>query len=108
MNRLNSSVYKFTLKKLNFFPNSIPSLTYSYDVYAYVLQRTSNWDQPPSPRPPPLPHPTNNVAEFRLSTLYNVGVGGGERLPGFLSKKLALFYESPKKLQIITNNSASL
>ena len=83
MNRLNSSVYKFTLKKLNFFPNSIRSLTYSYDVYAYVLQRTSNWDQPPSPPPH---HPTNNVAEFRLSTLYNVGVGGGERLPGFFSK----------------------
>ena len=34
-----------------------------------------------NPPPPPPPHPTNNVgrvhAEFRLSTLYNVGVGVG-------------------------------
>ena len=88
------------LKKLNFFPNSIPSLTYSYDVYAYVLQRTSNWDQPP----PPPPH----KQRCRVSTLYNVGVGGGGRDCQVFFQKLALFYESPKKLQIITNNSASL
>ena len=45
-------------------------------------------------------------AEFRVSTLYNVGVGRGRQQGIF--QKLALFYESINKLQIITNNSASL
>ena len=82
------------LKKLNFFPNSIPSLTYSYDVYAYVLVTGT------SP-----PHPTNNVAEFQHYITWEWG--GGRDCQVFF-QKLALFYESPKKLQIITNNSASL
>ena len=53
---------------------------------------------------PPPPQTTNNVgrvhAEFRGSTLYNVGVGGGGggRLQGIV-QKLALFYESPKKVR---------
>ena len=82
MNRLNSAVYKFTLKKLNFFPNSIPSLTNSYDVYAYVLQRTSNWDQPPAP-PPPTPQTTLQSFDFQH---YITWEWGEERLPGFFSK----------------------
>ena len=46
--------------------------------------------------------------EFQRYITWGWGLGGGGgRLQGIF-QKLALFYESTKKLQIITNNSTSL
>ena len=45
--------------------------------------------------------------EFQHYITWGWGLGGEGRLQGIF-QKLALFYERTKKLQIITNNSASL